>query len=1482
MSKFIFTIYNRKTYGRIFLFRSWNIYMADVVGIFRPGCKKHALHSCVSYLFYLIVVNVTCLSLTTGTATAATYYLDAINGDDTDLGTSDAPWKTLDKAISTVVSGDTVYLRDGDYGAFDAYNEDTYTDWITYKADTGHSPVISYDSGLGCAMKMGKTPGSFDKYFHFEGLTIEVNEPNQSAIKLYNSHYYRFIDCTMEGVGFENKKAPLSYPASGIYAQLSSNIHISGCTIFGTGDAPHYSEVTEKAYGPGFDFGMYIRECTDVNIYNCEIKDCGTAVEAYMGDNWHVWDCNMHDCLADLLWLNGLSNSIIEDNHLHHTIRPDGSGPHNDCLQISTPYESVIPTGLTIRRNKMHHSSVQIVMINFIGDGHAENIIFENNLMYAPDLAGTGAWGLMAYKVNNLQFVNNTGPTGIWFRVGIEITKMCNNIFYKVDLEGASAEGEDYNIINRWWIHVPPEYEQGTNTVELNNNELFESLFTDYDNDDFTLAAGSVAINFGDSDHAPATDILGNTRVGLPDAGCYEYVESDPNNSTPVLDSIGNKTVNENALLSFTVNATDADGDTIAYSSQNLPTGATLLGQDFNWTPSYTQSGSYQVTFIASDGIAQDSEIITITVSNTNRPPVLAEIGDKSVNENSLLSFSVTATDADTDAIAYSVQNLPSGAAFTTQTFTWTPAYTQAGTHQVTFIASDEQDQDSETITITVNNVNRAPVLSPIGNKSVYADETLTFTVDATDLDGDTLQYSAQGLPSGATLTNQTFSWTPADSQSGSHEVIFIVSDGQAQDSETIAILVNLDDLAPTVSSTSPSDGVIQVPLNNLITLHIVDSGKGVDANSVNIKVNSDVVYTGNTADYNSTSGHCYRIGTKADYTFIYQASELFDFDQSVSVTVNATDLADNAMAELSYSFHTEMRSFAKNKKVSSVSDNITEGRPATLRDGSGNIWVAWHAGPIGSRDIYLGKLNASADNFDSSIQLTNGFGDKFNAAIAIDADSKLYVAWQDNRNGDWDIYISTSSDGINFSTERLVTDSNDNQTNPEIAVNGSLPANAYIVWQDDRGGNQDIYIASSSTDFETKVLSQITSDSSDQTEPAIAVDSGNTVYVVWTDARNRSLDIYGAASNNGPWTNVAVVSKDDKQKSPAVAAEATGSILHLIWIDDTTGDDEIFYAKTTGGLPSSPLTGSSIVDDTTGADQLEPAIAVSGTTGNTLRVFACWQDERNLDSDNRDTDIYFTEINLSAGTNIFVGDDSTNASQIEPAISIDGHGHPYLVWVDDRNLINNIYYAASTFMNPTALVSENVSASVGATVGTDPVAINNLNNVSVIVPPAACLCDTTITISKVENPQAFAMQSLSSFDFGPSGIQFTQPVTVTIPYAASTDSGSALPYWYNSLTGALSQQGITDVQNILISSNLNALSFKTTHFTQFYLLLGGAAAAAGGGGGGGGCSFSEPGKATFGDFLLPYLVLAVVMIIIKIKDKRRTNTIASNIQKNE
>jgi len=315
-------------------------------------------------------------------------------------------------------------------------------------------------------------------------------------------------------------------------------------------------------------------------------------------------------------------------------------------------------------------------------------------------------------------------------------------------------------------------------------------------------------------------------------------------NRTPSLTSPGNKTVAENAGLSFTLSASDPDGDTLTYSASNLPSGATFTAstRTFRWTPEYSQAGSYQnVLFTVTDNgdpLMSDYEEITITVGNVNRPPVLNPIGTKSIEEGKHLQFTITGTDPDGDLLLHSASNLPDGATFDpdTRMFSWTPGYDDAGNYQnVLFTVTDNgvpYMSDYEEITITVGNVNRPPILNPIGNKSIEEGKRLQFTVIGTDPDGDLLAYSASNLPDGATFDpdSQLFSWTPGYNSAGNYQNIRFTAidtgDNQESAVEEITITVGSVNRPPVLNPIGNKNGNAGVLLQFVITANDPDGDK--------------------------------------------------------------------------------------------------------------------------------------------------------------------------------------------------------------------------------------------------------------------------------------------------------------------------------------------------------------------------------------------------------------------------------------------------------------------------------------------------------------------------------------------------------------------------------------------------------------------------------------------------------------------------------
>jgi len=680
-----------------------------------------------------------------------------------------------------------------------------------------------------------------------------------------------------------------------------------------------------------------------------------------------------------------------------------------------------------------------------------------------------------------------------------------------------------------------------------------------------------------------------------------------------------------------------------------------------------------------------------------------------------------------------------------------------------------------------------------------------------------------------------------------------------------------VDETPPVAVATSPEASAVQVPLNSLVTLHVSDEDEGVDANTVAISVNDTTVYAGNVSSYDSAGGVCRRTGTEADYTYTYQSDTQFDCSDMLTVRVNAADRNGNVMGEYVYSFETEMWAFGANRHVSSGLAGADKSCPVTASDSSGNLWVVWHAGVVGQRDICVGKRAPGDNSFASPLRLTTNLADQSNPDMAIGPDNTLYLVWQDNRRGNWDVYFRTSADGVNWSAETRLTDSDDDQTAPVIAVDGA--SGCHVAWEDDGDGHRDIYVASSSDAFATKTTARITSDVSDQTEPDIAVDALGNVYVVWTDARNGSDDIYGATSDGGSWTNVPLVTGAGDQYTPAVATEDEGVWLHLVWADDGAGGSDV-YCASTEGMPSSPLGGVNIVDDTSGADQLAPTITTVGSTGNGLKVFVCWQDWRNVRAAGEDTDLYFVEVRAGGETNVLVGDDGTGSNQSEPALGVNSYGYPYVVWTDDRDRdsTTEIYHAGTMSWGPNVLDSQTVTASEGGTVGnTSP---SNVGDVSVAIPPAASSQDATVTISEIENPLAVPASGVLSYEFGPSGLQFGEPVTITIPYEPGEFGDEPpTPRWYDSQTGGLSQEGITDVELIVLSPTLMAIRFDTTHFTPYYLISSGGMEEieAGSGGGGGGCALSYGRDVSDPvGYFIPYMLIAGIVAGLRFRDARR------------
>jgi Putative Ig domain/Bacterial Ig domain len=286
----------------------------------------------------------------------------------------------------------------------------------------------------------------------------------------------------------------------------------------------------------------------------------------------------------------------------------------------------------------------------------------------------------------------------------------------------------------------------------------------------------------------------------------------------PVVAPIRNQVVNQGTELRFGVTATDANvGETLALTALGAPSGAAFTSTpsttgvvtgSFDWNVSLAQApGSYSVEFQASNGLFVSSANASITVRSALAPS-LAPISNRTIDDETLLTFKANATDPNIPAkpLTFSLgSDAPVRASITSGgVFSWTPNETQGGSYQFTVTVSNGAYADSEKVNVTVIEVNQPPVLSVPGPQTVGAGNLLIFSVSATSPDSDdVVALSAAGLPSGASFDPElgSFVWTPSTGQGpGVYTVTFrAVEPGPngLSDARTVKITVNQPSSSP-------------------------------------------------------------------------------------------------------------------------------------------------------------------------------------------------------------------------------------------------------------------------------------------------------------------------------------------------------------------------------------------------------------------------------------------------------------------------------------------------------------------------------------------------------------------------------------------------------------------------------------------------------------------------------------------------------------
>ena len=217
----------------------------------------------------------------------------------------------------------------------------------------------------------------------------------------------------------------------------------------------------------------------------------------------------------------------------------------------------------------------------------------------------------------------------------------------------------------------------------------------------FTINAATGEVRFreapdfenpGDMDRDNVYDITVTASDDINDTNQDVAIRvTNVNDNTPSFTSDASVNAAENQTAAYTAVATDGDGDDLTYSLSG--TDAALFTIDpatgvvsFIAPPDFENPGDagrnnvYDIVVTASDGPNDANQPVAITVTNVNdNTPSFTSDATASVTENRTLAYTAMATDADGDALTYSLSGTDAAR------FTIDPA-----TGEVRFIAAPD------------------------------------------------------------------------------------------------------------------------------------------------------------------------------------------------------------------------------------------------------------------------------------------------------------------------------------------------------------------------------------------------------------------------------------------------------------------------------------------------------------------------------------------------------------------------------------------------------------------------------------------------------------------------------------------------------------------------------------------------------------------------------------------------------------------------
>lgn len=278
-------------------------------------------------------------------------------------------------------------------------------------------------------------------------------------------------------------------------------------------------------------------------------------------------------------------------------------------------------------------------------------------------------------------------------------------------------------------------------------------------------------------------------------------------------------------------------------------------------------------------------------------------------------------------------------------------------------------------------------------------------------------------------------------------------------------------------------------------------------------------------------------------------------------------------------------------------------GDPQIAADAAGNVYVVWDQDSF-NLGIFFSRSTDGGATFSAPAPLSTNASGSVSPQIAIGLNGNLTAVWEDDTAVTSDISFSHSADhGATFSIPESLSLHTGNSMAAQIAtdVNGNVD----VVWANDSTGHFNIFFSRSTDNGATFSGPKDISNGTGLAENAqIGLDAKGNINVIWQDNTSSSAnsDVYFSHSSDGgaTFSSPSNVSKNAGNSGNPFLTIDAGAGINLAWEDDTPGNKDIFFSRST----DSGVTFSSLNLSTDAGLSLAPTIAADKNGINVT-----WQD---------------------------------------------------------------------------------------------------------------------------------------------------------------------------------------------------------------------------------------------------------------------------------